>query len=159
MKSRKQDVLKAFEEYLIIDKNKLDQEVMQQSSLLHKVGKEFAKATGVAVTRKDQLKRIDAKLAVRHRKKLEKLGRATDSMITTAVLLDIKHEEAFDIWNKAVVHADKLESLKESFKQRGFMLRDLIGMYLSDYFSKDSFDNSEQIKSYKQTRVHDKRKK
>jgi len=151
-------VLEEFEAYLNINKNDLDNVVSTHSSLLHEVGKEYAKATGEAITKKDQLKKVEAKLAGTHRKKLENLGRCTESMINHAVLLDTRREESFQKWNKAVIHADKLESLRDSFKSRGFMIRDMVGMILSDHYNKDSFDSSEEIKNYKQQKVRAKRK-
>ena len=158
MKKLKKDFLQEFEAYLVLDKNKLDTIVSQHSSLMHKVGTECARAIGYAATQKAHLKNTEAKLAGIHRKKLEKLGRATDKMTEHAVLLDDRRITAFEMYNDSIVYADEMESLRDSFKTRGFMIRDMVAMMLSDYYAKDSFENSEGIKNHKYDKARERRK-
>ncbi len=154
----KKKLIEEFETYLVLDKNDLDKIVSRQSSLMHKVGKECAKAIGEAATQKGHLKRMEAKLSGIHRKKLEKIGRTTEKQVEHSVLLDDRRITAFEKYNDSVVFADTMESLKDSFKTRGFMIRDMVAMMLSSYYAKDSFENSEEIKNHKYEKVRERRK-
>jgi len=158
MSKRIKKFLEEFEAYLILDKNDLDKAVSYQSSLMHQVGEECAKAIGEAATQKGHLKRMEAKLSGTHRKKLEKDGRATEKQVEHCVILDERRITAFEKYNDSIIHADKMESLKDSFKTRGFMIRDMVSMMLSDYCAKDSFENSEELKQHKYEKAKARRK-
>jgi hypothetical protein len=158
MNKLKKKFIEEFEAYLVLDKNKLDTIVSTQSSLMHKVGKECAKAVGEAATQKGHLKRVEAMLSGVHRKKLEKIGRTTEKQVEHCMLLDERRITAFEKYNDSIIFADIMESLKDSFKTRGFMIRDMVAMMLASYYAKDSFENSEEVKNHKYEKVRERRK-
>ena len=130
--------IKEFKGFLKIDRGDLDNEIVQHASLFFEVSEACVEAKAEADTLKEEVATIDAELASKHRIRLEKNGKATDAQVKSAVQQDPKHDKAHCAYIDAKELADKLSALQESFRQRGQMLRELAGLYVTQYFQKSS---------------------
>jgi hypothetical protein len=124
-----------FKKYLAIDKQALDDEVMQQPALFFEVSEAYAQAVAERDALKEELNAIDAKVFVYQRGGDPK---ATDTAIKSRVAVDPKHQKAFTEWLEAKEHADRLAALKDSFFQRSEMLKTLGRLHASNYFEQTS---------------------
>lgn len=128
-----------FREYLQIDKNLLDDEVCNQPKLFEKVAEAATMALAERDALKEKLAEVDAGLSKHYRKALAKGGgRVTDAQVQTEVQLDDDHKAAFGAYLEAKRTADILLGLKEAFKDRSFMLRELASLYVSRYYDDTS---------------------
>lgn len=127
--------LEQFRKYLQIDKNALDTAVMQQPTLLDEVSEAYEEAVSERDALKEELAIIDAQLDCEIRAKNNK---ATESAIKALVLLHPSHREGFTQWIEAKEYAGKLGALRDAFKDRSYMLRELGNLYVSNYFQQTS---------------------
>jgi len=129
-------------QYLKIDKLALDEELTQQASLLYQISEEYAVAVGERDGLKESLAIEAAKADQRAR---EQLGdKATEPKVKALVTLDEQRIAANGKYLDAKYQADALEALKDSFQQRGYMLRDLAQLYISNYYTTDSVRSTPQ---------------
>ena len=121
--------------YLVLDKHAQDDELIQQASLLHKASEAYEKAIFNRDNMKEILARTDAEIDAFIRGEDEK---ATEAKIKNKIITDPDHISAFQEYIIAKLEAGKLAALKDAFKERGYMVRELCGLYLSNYFEQDS---------------------
>lgn len=153
--------IEEFEGYLKIDKSNLDEEIIRQPSLFFEVSKAYSKAVAQADTKKDKLKQLESKLDALKRKKLMKTeGKVTEAMVFHAIQIDEKRVAAYEEYIKAKEIADTLDGFKEAFRQRTFMLRELAGLYVAQYYDKDSVGGKTAEFQYERRKeqMRDKRK-
>jgi hypothetical protein len=125
--------------YLEIDKHALDDEIVKQPSLFFKVSEAYVEAVAERDACKEELASIDAELDGEVRHKLEVAGeKITEAIVKNEIQTDKKHGPAFDTYILAKTKADMLMALKEAFQQRGYMLRDLCSLYVSQYYDQSS---------------------
>lgn len=130
-------------ERLRIDKSQLDREVSEQPVLFFDAAEAYEEAVAERDTLKEQLASIDAELDGVVRAKLEKRhDKFTEAMVKNGIQLDPKHEKAFQAYLDAKTRAGKLESMKEAFKQRNFMVRELASLYVASYFEQSSIQGT-----------------
>jgi hypothetical protein len=128
-----------FRKYLKIDKNQLDDELMNQPQLFEKVGDAWVDAIAKRDAMKESLANIDAALDSAVRQQFDDDGeKYTEAMVKNAVQLDIKHKTAAIAFLKMKSDADALWILKESFQQRMTVLEYMCRLYLGSYFQQDS---------------------
>jgi hypothetical protein len=125
--------LDEYRNYLVIDKHKLDDELKHQASLFYTISEACMQAIAERDYLKEMLARADADCDadIRNAFKDEKI---TEAMVKNEILGQKTHKKAFDDWLVAKTKADQLEALKEAFRQRGFMLRDLCQLHVSQYY-------------------------
>lgn len=124
---------------LAIDKMALDDEVIRQPSLFYEISEALTEAAAERDAAKEELATVDAEIDGRVRAKFAKGDmKATDKTVASHVLIDSAHEKAFTSWLTAKTKADKLEALKDAFKQRSYMLRDLVALYTANYYEESS---------------------
>jgi hypothetical protein len=124
-----------FKKYLRIDKQALDDEVMQQPGLFFEVSEAYAQAVAERDALKEELNVMDGRLYVGY-KGLD--PKSTDTAIKSRINADPKHQQAFTEWLEAKEHADRLAALKDSFFQRSEMLKTLGRLHASNYFEQTS---------------------
>lgn len=131
--------------YLEIDKSSLDSEIERQPMLFYQVCEMYTEAALLRDQAKEELASVDAELDSHHRSRLTKgaEGRVTEGQIKTWVQTDLKHEKAFDAYISAKAKADTLEALKDAFKQRSYMLRELASLYVASYFESSSVQGTD----------------
>ena len=120
-----------FRKYLAIDKQALDDEIIQRSSLLFEVSEAYATAVAERDALKEQLAVTDAELDGKLRKANEK---GTEALIKNQIQAHNDHRKAFAEWLEAKEHADKLGALKDAFKDRSHALGELADLYVANYF-------------------------
>lgn len=130
------DLLRDYEGFLLIDKHDLDTAIAEQASLFYQVGEKTSEALSI---RDDLKKRMDetyadVTLAVREEAKTAGI-KMTEDTVKQEALLDGDYQEAQSRYFKAKAAADKWQNLKDSFIQRGYMLRHMTDLWISGYFS------------------------
>lgn len=121
---------------LRIDRDNLDFEIVAQPEYYYHAGNACAEA----VSRRDQayelIKQTDASLYIRIRTMVEDKGmKVTETLLTNMVIIEDDHVEANRNWVEAKGEADSLAVLRDSFQQRGYMLRDLVQLIVTGYYS------------------------
>jgi hypothetical protein len=124
---------------LMIDEHDLDNEVMAQSQRFNDAAQYSARAASRRDEAKDGLKTVEAELEIELRKKAEAAGeKTTDKAIAAKVQIHPRRKEAFQAYLDSSLQADKWEGLKESYKDRSFMIRELSGLWVTGYFQTTS---------------------
>ena len=124
-----------FKKYLRIDKQALDDEVMQQPELFFQVSEAYAQAVAERDALKEEMAVADADLYQAFKTKNEK---STDTFIKSKVQIAPDHQRAFTEFLEAKEHADKLAALKDAFFQKSEMLKTLGRLHASNYFEQTS---------------------
>jgi hypothetical protein len=137
-RSETDDLLDRLRGSLMIDKHELDTELQEQPDKFFDAAEAYVKAAARRDYLKDEIKRVDAGLYTYHRKKQEKLGKATEGSVNSAVLQDATHQEAVAAHLAASEKADLYLALKESFHQRSYMIRDLCALFIAKYYETNS---------------------
>lgn len=145
-----------FRAYLAIDKHALDQELQEQPMLFFKISEAFVQAAAERDMLKEQLATVDARLDGEARRILDKSGdKYTEAMVKNAVQTDKKHEAGMKNYLAAKEQADVLAALKEAFHSRGYMLKDLCNLYVSNYYDEESFKDTRTTDfEYRKNRDH-----
>lgn len=132
-----------FRKYLEIDRSSLDDEVRRHASLLFAVSEAMVEAISKRDTIKDFLAKTEAEIDHEVR---ESFGDAkyTETQVKSTVLTDPSRVKINTHLLEAKAEADKLIALKDAFHTRGFMLRDLCSLYLSNYYTEDSARGTSQ---------------
>lgn len=130
--------LEEFRSYLQIDRNALDTAVMRQPVLLDAVSEAYVEAAAERDALKEELATIDARLDLNIRAGSTSANKVTEPFIKAKIQVDPKHQQAFAVWLEAKEYADKLGALKDAFRDRSYMLRELGNLYVSNYFQQTS---------------------
>jgi hypothetical protein len=125
------DVLK---KHVIIVKSRLDDELEIQAAHMLNCTDELAMAVAKRDNLKEMLSRVDSEIAAELRSDEEKISEAK---IVTLIPMDERHIKAFRAYIDAKLIADRWFGMQEVFRQRGSMLKVLVDLYLSGYYSKD----------------------
>lgn len=142
------DLIDQLRVYLEIDKHGLDDEIVKQPSLLLQVAEAHAEAIAERDSCKEELATVDAELDGQVRRKLEKVKeKVTEAAVKHGIQTSQKHGDAFDTYMTAKTKADKLLALKEAFQNRSYMLRDLVQLYVANYYDQSSVQGNSRSDS------------
>lgn len=126
-------------ELLLIDKHNLDEECITQPSISSSVGDQFITAKSIRDKAKKELAEVDALIAKELRLDADAKGtKLSEAKLQESIILDERHKSAFNIWAEANLTSERWENMKDSFHQRGFMLKDLCSLFYTAYFVKES---------------------
>jgi len=131
--------LEIYQQKLAINKFQLDDDIETQAIYFY----EIAEKTAQALAERDTLKATFAEtegmlyLEIKH-ECAENGTKTTETMLHNMVLEAPAYQQANLDLLEAKAYADKWLVLKESFIQRGFMLREMAGLYVAGYFSEFS---------------------
>lgn len=146
--SEEQDPREEFADYraaLLIDKNDLDEAMVRQPVLYSEVSEAQVLAAAQRDTAKQRLEATDARLADNIRRAWSKEGeRFAEARVGDAVLQEAEHVAALAEYSRCARRASYLGSLVSSFEQRGKMLRELAGLFMSGYFSRSVSSRGKQ---------------
>lgn len=133
--------IEEFKGYLSIDKNALDTEITQHPELLFKVSEAYAEAAALRDAKKEELAEIDAELdsEIREEAKDEKV---TEAIVRNRIQVHPFHAAAFKVYLESKQQADVFSALKEAFSSRGYMLRDLVALFATNYYEQGSVKGS-----------------
>lgn len=131
--------LEEFRQYLKINKSSLDNELVQHSQLFFTVAEAVVEAQALRDAAKESLANTDALLDAVVRLQLEKRhDKVTEAMVKGGVQTHLEHNHAFKSYIDAKREADLLSVLKDSFEQRGHMIRDLCKLFITQYYDEGS---------------------
>lgn len=139
--------IEEFKKYLVIDKNSLDQEIIQHPELLFHIAEACIEAASERDARKEILAMTDATIDAEVRDEADKI---TEAAVKNRIQVHAKHVEAWTSYAEAKQRADVLSALRDSFSTRGFMLRDLVQLHVSGYWENNSVTG--QDPAYRRTR-------
>jgi hypothetical protein len=123
---------------LRIDKTNLDEELIQHPEVFYRVADKVAYLVSQRDAAKQDLAEVEARVDAQIRHDLEVRGeKVTERMVDSEKVL---HQQV--IKAKKTLHAlnDQLgqwQALKEAYQQRGYVLKDLVQLYISNYFGSD----------------------
>ena len=121
---------------LIIDKDRLEEAVLRQPDLFFQVAEQYSLAVSRRDAARDNLSRMDAEIARNIRADLAKRNeKDTASVVTDLIILDARHIQAAEQFAKLKQASDEWGTLKESYEQRMRMLRELVSLYSTGYWT------------------------
>jgi outer membrane protein assembly factor BamA len=113
----------------------LDDELISQSHIYGHVGVLFAMASARRDKKKNDLEVLEASLNRDIRDQLTTDGeKVTDDKVKAMIKLEQTHQRAMSEYLDARFLADKFEAIKEAYKQRAYMLREVATLRATDYF-------------------------
>jgi hypothetical protein len=113
----------------------LDTELIRQAQLYGHVGTLYAFAVATRDKKKHDLEVLEAKLDRDVRDQLESDGeRVTENKVEAAIKLEPSHQRAYGEYLDARHYADEWEALKDAYRQRSYMLREIVNLRVTDYF-------------------------
>jgi hypothetical protein len=132
------DKIKRYNDLLQIDRDALDEALIQQPGLFLEVSQRYAEAVSERDAYKDGVEVTRAKRSLAIRSELSSSGKVTEASVAAQIELDDDYREAVGVYLAAKARADKWMAVKEAFQQRAFVLKDLASLYIAGYFGSDS---------------------
>jgi len=134
------DFVKRIRTSISIDKYDLSKECQKQPDLYCDVGDMFVRVKTAAKIAKEELELERARLDADIRMSPEKYGLAklTEGCISSTIISQTSFTKAKQLCIAAEELSDMLQILLASIEQRKSMLRDLVSLYIYDYYSNDN---------------------
>jgi uncharacterized protein YneF (UPF0154 family) len=128
--------IEELESCLRIDKHDLDLAVSRHAELLHHVSKALAFAINDRDLAKKEMEDQYAITTLSIRESNAKSGvKTTEDQIKQMAQIDEDYAESLRVYHAARLKCDKLSALKEAFVARGYMIREMCQLWVSDYFA------------------------
>lgn len=133
MKSKSSgETLERYKQYLAIDKDALDDCLIEQPEVFHHVAHALVLASSERDAAKLAFEELQAKLDQELRAKAVRTGeKTTESAIQNQLRTLPAVQEAQRFYLDSRQAADEWLALKEAFSQRSFMLRELVALYIA----------------------------
>lgn len=139
-----------YEKHLAIHKYQLDDDIEDQANLFFEVAQRASEAMALRDGAKTELEEIEARLYLTIREDETNAGRkVTEAMLSHMVSLSSPYTKKKEAFDAAKHEVDRWNVLKEAFVQRGFMLKEMAGLYVAGYFAEFSVKgdkNTEEVK-------------
>lgn len=133
------DLMSSLRERLKIDKHALDEELVEQPQLFYHAAQQYVLASSRRDAAYDEIKLTEAALNEEVRRELLKLNdKVTEAMVNSSVISHPMRVKAIEDHLAAKKEADEWSALKEAFGQRAYMLRDLVQLFVANYFATSS---------------------
>ena len=133
------ELYERYQSELKIDRDDLDNELVRQPGNFHAVSYQWTLACSRRDAQKLAVKGVHGREWNRIREKVEAEGnRATVDLMTAMLEKSKKYREAQDLYNEAVAEAEAWGALKEAWMQRSYALKDLVNLFVAQYFETDS---------------------
>lgn len=144
-------LLEQYAELLQIDKNDLDNALIEQSSIYYRVGEAYATAISYRDYAKSNIDKVraDTDRLVR-RKAQEESERVTEAQVANRILDDVLYQKAVDDHLEWKTVADKWSALRDSFERRAYALRDLVQLWIAGYYA-DSVGRADKMEARDRT--------
>jgi hypothetical protein len=131
--------LGSFEAGLRLDENDLNIEIVQQPGMFQKVADRYALAKSQRDQAKDDLKTVEAQTSLDiRREKADKGEKTTEAELGQLVQVSPERRAAFRRYINAEQLAAQLEGLVESWRSRGWMIKELCNLKTSAYDQQSS---------------------
>ena len=119
-----------------IDPDNLDASVLEQPVHYYEIAEHLVQAMSDRDQAEEDLKRIEAELNITKRQELEDDGiKVTEGRVNSEVLSDPKRIEAREKLLEQKRRVNQLTELKESMKQRAHMIRELVQLWVTNYYN------------------------
>lgn len=123
------------EEGLRINKNGLDDALLQQPDFFYRVSKALTLATSRRDAIKQEVQELEAEMDERVRARAEAdRVKLTETEAKMQIRLEPKMKQANLELLRANREVGQLAALKESFSQRSYALKELVSLYVAEYF-------------------------
>ena len=143
--------MKNWEDRIKIDQNALNDELVAQPELFLAASRAYVEAVSERDAAKSELDVARAAADFRVRTAREAAGeKSTETIIASAVELDKKYRAAVERHLAAKKAAAEAEVVKESFGQRGYVLKDLAALYIAGYYATSSVSGPDSREVQKQ---------
>lgn len=130
------DDFAALETELRIDKNSLDDALVEQPDFYYRVSKAYSLLLSRRDAAKSRLEEVRAEADGQIRNAANKTAeKVTETSITNRVLLSDDVREAIERLAAAQSEMSKWLMLREAFEQRSYALKDLSALYSAGYFT------------------------
>lgn len=128
-----------FEGRLKINPENIDQELIEQPSNYYDIADALALAKSRRDLQKDEYKTVEASLKLHIRDRRERDGeKVTDKLIEDLVQVHPDRLRAYEEYVETEREVGRLEALRDSFRDRGFMLRELAELHLGGMTQQNS---------------------
>jgi len=128
-----------FKDYLRIDKHDLDGMLVKQADAFYEVSEHLTSAMAERDGLKDTLAQVTAEASEKIRNKAEAAGdKMTEGRVTQLTVLSKKYQKANTKYSQAKRDAEQWSLLKEALLQRASMLKLLVNLYSTNYFTTES---------------------
>jgi hypothetical protein len=152
--------LEQVDESLIINKNKLDEENVMHPHLVFQVTKEYAEAVSVEKEAKYNIKIVSATLSLHYRNLAVESGeKTTEARLEALVSSDPRYLGVVSEYAEAVKTMELWKGAVDAFKDRGWSIRELGGLYEIGYYSIDAADAGSAAAQLRQARIEKNKKK
>lgn len=140
--------LKMTDQRLLIDRNGLDDELINNPSLVQQVCDECAEAIAQRDYLKEMLEVVDAELDAEIREEFLSTNKSkvTEAVIESAIKTHKRHKDAFKKYNDAKLAAAKAAALERAVSVRSDALKELSKLFAAGYFAIDSTRRSVEYK-------------
>jgi len=147
MKEETKKILNELKGKLPIDQFGLEVECRNQPSLLEEMGEIVAEVKRTAKVAKEHLEYVRAGLSDKIRKNPEICGlvKATETAISSAIVLQSEYQKAFIEMVDAEEEANVFSILLMSVEQRKSLIRDLVTLYVDKYYSLQNMDVEQKV--------------
>jgi hypothetical protein len=135
--------IETLEEALAIDEHALDEALIRQPDAFYRVSKKLAIMASRRDAAKQALQEEEAYADERARSSIPDGEKVTETSIKSLVRLDKKVLDANDTLLKLSRETALLQALKEAFQQRSYVMKDLVSLYVANYFGDASGGRSE----------------
>jgi hypothetical protein len=131
------------EEALRIDEHALDEALVLQPDAFYRVSKKLAIMVSQRDAAKQALQEEEAYADERARASIPDGERVTDTAVKAIVRLDKKVLAANDALLKLNRQVGLLQALKEAYQQRSYVMKDLVSLWVANYYGDASGGRSE----------------
>jgi hypothetical protein len=128
--------IRAYRNMLRINKHRLDDELEVQSQVMDDISSQLTVLNSRMLEANDNLKLIEARLFRELKDDSEKI---TDKAADAMVKQDPQRKRAWQQAQAARAEHEDWTGLYDSWKARGYSIRDLCGLFVAQYFTIDSF--------------------
>lgn len=133
------DSIQAARQLLVIDRNHLDDELEMQSEYYYAVSERYTEACENRDRSKDRLTTAQNRAIDTARRKYSEAGtKFTEAQLTQESLLDSNYQAELELHGRYRKEAADWANMQESFRSRGYMLRELCHLYSANYFTTNS---------------------
>jgi len=123
------------EERIAIDRDALDEEIVSFTSFFFHVGQGYAQAVAMRDAAKEDVSVYEANLSREVRAAAVNSGdKLTEAAITARVTADDGRVELYERYIQAKLTAERWNVLRDSWQQKGHMLRELVELHKINYF-------------------------
>ena len=128
--------LEYYKQKLVIDKNNLDDCIIEQPALFQQVSSIYTQKLAERDYAYEQYKKEYARLFVEYKNSGEKL---TDKLVDSMILTSPTYVEKRNEFLNKQQEANEWAALKEAYAQRNYMLKELSNLFSASYYTRDAY--------------------